>query len=150
MPRCTLNLKQREIFDEESVNFRKHKGHKAINIINDTLEVARAVNIYYPADEITGLACEQHRALTSNHQSRRATIIANMNDLVVAIIIGASGYGGFLAIGVVFLIWYNVWNRRKMEREAGEEMLRRLEKTEAQSGMMPPVEMAAVGCSGRG
>ncbi|KAK2601146.1 hypothetical protein N8I77_010616 [Diaporthe amygdali] len=40
-----------------------------------------------------------------------------MNDLIKAIIVSASGYGAFLALGVGCLIWYNIWNRRKMEEE---------------------------------
>lgn len=56
-------------------------------------------------------------------------------DMKDIIIIGASGYGGFLVIGVVCLIWYNIWNRNKMERErvAEEGILGRLEKAGAQS-----------------
>lgn len=39
-----------------------------------------------------------------------------MNDLTATIILSASAYVAFLIIGVVCLIWYNRWNRRKMER----------------------------------
>lgn len=57
-----------------------------------------------------------------------------MNDLILAIIISASGYGAFLAIGIGCLIWYNIWNRKNMERnfETNEAFSARLEKPEVQ------------------
>lgn len=62
-----------------------------------------------------------------------------MNEFITAIILSASGYGAFLAIGVGCLIWYNIWNRKKMEREfeTYEAFSARLEKPEArlESGM---------------
>lgn len=39
-----------------------------------------------------------------------------MNDLTTTIILSASAYVAFLILGVGCLIWYNKWNRRKMER----------------------------------
>lgn len=61
------------------------------------------------------------------------SLTSNMNDLIIAIIIGASGYGAFLAIGIGCLIWYNIWNRKNMEREfeTNEAFSARLEKPEA-------------------
>lgn len=63
-----------------------------------------------------------------------------MNEFITAIILSASGYGAFLAIGVGCLIWYNIWNRKNMEREfeTNEAFSARLEKPEArlESGMM--------------
>lgn len=64
----------------------------------------------------------------------------NMNEFTTAIILSASGYGAFLAIGLGCLIWYNIWNRKKMEREfeTNEAFSARLEKPEArlESGTM--------------
>lgn len=63
-----------------------------------------------------------------------------MNEFITAIILSASGYGAFLAIGVGCLIGYNIWNRKNMEREfeTNEAFSARLEKPEArlESGMM--------------
>ncbi|KAG6367068.1 hypothetical protein INS49_001250 [Diaporthe citri] len=63
-----------------------------------------------------------------------------MNELITAIILGASGYGAFLAVGIGCLIWYNIWNRKNMEKEfeTNEAFSARLEKPEArlESGMI--------------
>lgn len=63
-----------------------------------------------------------------------------MNEFITAIILSASGYGAFLAVGIGCLIWYNIWNRKNMEREfeTNEAFSARLEKPEArlESGMM--------------
>lgn len=63
-----------------------------------------------------------------------------MNELITAIILSASGYGAFLAVGIGCLIWYNIWNRKNMVREfeTNEAFSARLEKPEArlESGMM--------------
>lgn len=63
-----------------------------------------------------------------------------MNELMTAIILGASGYGAFLAVGLGCLIWYNIWNRKNMEREfeTNEAFSARLQKPEArlESGTM--------------
>lgn len=128
------NLEQHTGFSEAQVNL---VCIKTINLLNKTLGVAETVNSWLVV-EIT--RPEKHGEPTSNHYCQRPTGTTNMNDFITAIILSASGYGAFLAIGIGCLIGYNIWNRKNMERkfETNEAYSARLEKPEArlESGMM--------------